>query len=231
MNVDEKKRTIKTGFTEALPLAIAIAAYGLSFGVLATQAKFSVVGAVVMSLLVFSGSVQMVTVAMLTAGANLTGVLFTTVLLNLRNLLYGAALAEGLAPAKKWRWLLSFGVSDELFVLGSSRFKKYGPDPLYFGIVAGTFYMAWVFSSFIGALIGNQIDPQKWGLDLAFPITFVALLIPGLKGKPVIATALTAVVIVIGLEYLIPGNEFTIMITGVLSPLVGLYFKRRSQDA
>ncbi|MBO8177119.1 MAG: AzlC family ABC transporter permease [Bacillus sp. (in: Bacteria)] len=228
--MDVKKQTIKTGFTESLPLAIAIAAYGLSYGVLATQANINWVSAVVMSLLVFSGSVQLVTVAMLTAGANLTSVLFTSVLLNLRNLLYGAALAEGLAPAKRWRWLLSFGVSDETLVLGSSRFKKYGPDPLYFGIVVGTFYVAWFFSSLIGALIGNQVDPQKWGLDLAFPITFAALLIPSLKEKPVIATALIAVVIAIGLEYFIPGNELTIMMAGVLSPLVGLYVKRRSQD-
>ncbi|SEN31896.1 AzlC family ABC transporter permease [Lihuaxuella thermophila] len=229
--MNERKRTIIAGLTEALPLAIAIAAYGLSYGVLATQAKFSLVSTVVMSLLVFSGSVQMVTVAMLMAGANVTSVLFTSALLNLRNLLYGAALAEDLAPAKKWRWLLAFGVSDEPFVLGSSRFKKYGPDPLYFGVVTGTFYIAWVISSLLGAMVGNQIDPKTWGLDLAFPITFTALLIPGLKDKPVVATALTAAGIVIGLEFLMPGNDFAIMIAGVLSPLVGLSLKRRGRDA
>lgn len=228
---DKKKETIKTGFIEALPLAIAIASYGLSYGVLATQANFCLMGTVAMSMLVFSGSVQMVAVAMLAAGASLASVLITSILLNLRNLLYGAALAEGLAPAKKWKWLLSFGVSDEPFVLGSSRFKKYGPDPLYFGIVTGTFYIAWVSSSLIGALIGNQVDPQKWGLDLAFPITFTALLIPGLKEKPVIATALAAAMIAIGLEYFMPGNEFTIIITGASAPLVGLYLKRRLQNA
>lgn len=229
--MDEKKGTIRTGFTEALPLAIAIAAYGLSFGVLATQAKISLAGVVVMSLLVFSGSAQMIAVAMLTTGASLISVFFTSVLLNLRNLLYGAALAEGLAPARHWRWLLAFGVSDEPFVLGISRFKKYGPDPLYFGVVTGTFYVAWALSSLTGALIGNQIDPLKWGLDLAFPVTFIALLIPSLKEKPVIITALTGVLLAFGLEYLIPGNEFTIIIAGALSPLVGLYLKRRSQNA
>lgn len=229
--MNKETGTIKTGFMEALPLAIAISAYGLSYGVLATQANFSVMETVAMSLLVFSGSVQMVAVAMLTAGSSLNSVLFTSVLLNLRNLLYGAALAEGLAPANKWKWLLSFGVSDEPFVLGSSRFKEYGPDPLYFGIITATFYVSWAVSSLIGALIGNQVDPQKWGLDLAFPLTFIALLIPALKEKPVIITALTAVVITFYLEYLMPGNEFTIIITGVLSPLLGLYFKRRSQNA
>lgn len=227
--MNEKERSIKTGFMDALPLAIAIGAYGLSYGVLATQANFSLVGIVTMSMLVFSGSLQMVAVGMLTAGGSFVSVLITSVLLNLRNLLYGAALAEGLAPAKKWRWLLAFGVSDEPFVLGSSRFKKYGPDPLYFGIVTCTFYISWVFSSLIGGLIGNQADPQKWGLDLAFPITFVAILISSLIDKPTIATALTAAILAIGLEYFMPGNEFTIIITGVLAPLVGLYLKRRSQ--
>lgn len=226
--MDTNKEAIKTAFMESVPLAIAIAAYGLSYGVLATQANFSLVGTVAMSLLVFSGSVQLVAVAMLTAGASLASVFFTSILLNLRNLLYGAALAEGIAPAKKWRWLLSFGVTDEPFVLGSSRFKKYGPDPLYFGIVVGTFYIAWVSSSLLGALIGNQVDPQKWGLDLAFPITFAALLIPNLTEEPVIATSLAAVVLAIGLEYFMPGNELTIIITGVLAPFVGLYLKRRS---
>jgi 4-azaleucine resistance transporter AzlC len=223
----DKKSRIKAGFTEALPLAIAIAAYGLSYGVLAIQADLGVVEALAMSLLVFSGSVQMVTVAMLMAGANLMSIFFSSLLLNLRNLLYGAALAEGLAPAKKGRWLLAFGVTDEPFVLGSARFKKYGPDPLYFGTVVVLFYFAWAFSSFLGAFVGNQLDPQKWGLDLAFPMTFTALLLPGLKDKPVIATAIAAVGIAIFLEHFKPGNELTIILAGVLAPVVGLYIKSR----
>lgn len=228
MQMVEKMNTIKTGLTEALPLAIAIAAYGLSYGVLAIQVKFSWLDTLIMSALVFSGSVQMITVAMLAAGGSLTSIVFTSVLLNLRNLLYGAALAEGLAPAKKWKWLLAFGVSDEPFVLASSRFKNHGPDPLYFGIVAGTFYLAWILSSLTGALIGNQIDPQRWGLDLAFPITFTALLLPGLKDHPAIATAIAAAVIALGLEYLWPGNELTIIISGVFAPFAGLYLSRRA---
>jgi predicted branched-subunit amino acid permease len=49
--------------------------YGLSYGVLATQAHFSWNRAVAMSVLVFSWSVQLVTVAMLTSGASFASVL------------------------------------------------------------------------------------------------------------------------------------------------------------
>jgi len=119
------------------------------------------------------------------------------------------------------------GVSDEPFVLGSSRFKKYGPDPLYFGVVTGTFYIAWAVSSLFGALIGNQVDPQKWGLDLAFPVTLAALLVPNLVDKPLIATALAAVTLAVGFEYFLPGNGLTIIITGVSAPLAGIWLTRR----
>ncbi|MBO1001256.1 AzlC family ABC transporter permease [Pseudogracilibacillus auburnensis] len=227
--MSQVKITIKTALIEGFPLAIAIATYGLSYGILATQANLNLLSTVAMSIFVFSGSVQLVTIAMITSGATVASIFITACLLNVRNLLYGAALAEGLSPVKKrWRWLLSFGVSDEPFVLGSTRFKKFGPDPLYFGVVAGLFYIAWIISSYTGALIGDQIDPLKWGLDLAFPVTFTALLIPSLNEKPAIATALSAATIASGLETFFPGNELTVIAAGVLSPFLGLYLARRS---
>lgn len=112
---------------------------------------------------------------------------------------------------------------------GGAWFKKYGPDSLYFGVFTATFYLAWILSSYFGAYIGDQIDPLKFGLDLAFPVTFTALLIPSLKGKSVIATAVTAAVIVISLESLWPGNDLKIVITGIVAPLAGLHAARRMQ--
>lgn len=120
-----KQHTIKTALLEAFPLALAIAAYGLSYGVLAIQAHWSLWSTIMMSVLVFSGSVQLMIIAMVISGATLPGMILTAVLLNLRNLLYGAALADNLAPAsRKYRWLLAFGVSEnhlywEIYVIRS----------------------------------------------------------------------------------------------------------------
>jgi 4-azaleucine resistance transporter AzlC len=226
-----RKNTWKTAGVEALPLATAIAAYGVSYGVLATQVHFNLPTTVAMSVFVFSGSAQLVAVAMLAGGAGVASIVLTVVLLNLRNLLYGAALTEGLAPAGKWKWLLAFGISDEPFVLSSAHFRVKGPDPLYFAIVCGIFYLAWIVSAAVGALVGNRLDPQQWGLDLAFPATFAALLVPGLKGKPVIGTALAAIVLTLTLEWIRPGNELTIIVTGLLAPLIGIWLHGSETDA
>nr|WP_238554442.1 AzlC family ABC transporter permease [Geomicrobium sp. JCM 19038] len=79
------------GIIIALPLALAIATYGVSYGVLAIGAGMSYFETILMSILVFSGSVQLVAVAMIASGAPFMNLVIATSLLNLRNLLYGAA--------------------------------------------------------------------------------------------------------------------------------------------
>ncbi|MFT8709189.1 MAG: AzlC family ABC transporter permease [Sporolactobacillus sp.] len=231
MEREQRVQIIRTAITEATPLALAVATYGLSYGVLATQAGFNLAETVGMSLFVFSGTIQMVTVAMIMTGAGAISIFVTSLLLNLRNLLYGAALSGGLGTNRRLRWLLAPGISDEPFVLASAYFKKNGPSPLYYGVLTIMFYGAWVLSSLAGALAGHQINPKTWGLDLAFPVTFVALLVPGLHGRPVIATTLAAAVLALGLEWFFPGNDFTIIATGALAPFVGLFIARRGAHA
>ncbi|WP_078394115.1 AzlC family ABC transporter permease [Shouchella patagoniensis] len=218
---------IKLAIISAAPIAFAIATYGLSYGVLSLQAGFSLLETVGMSIFVFSGSVQLAAVGMVQSGASLTAIIIASMLLNVRNLLYGAALSSTLMSAGKARWILAFGVSDEPFVLASTRAKSHGPDPLYFASVFILFYVSWILASFIGALFGDRINPLEWGLDLAFPVTFTALLIPSLKGKPAWATVIFACAIVSWFDYAMPGNELSIIVAGIVAPLVGVYVQNR----
>ncbi|GAK11764.1 AzlC family ABC transporter permease [Geomicrobium sp. JCM 19039] len=221
------KLAIKQGCIDAFPLAIAIGAYGLSFGMLAIQADFTVFQSVMMSVFVFSGTVQLASVAMIASGASLLSILTAATLLNLRNLLYGATLSKGLRNVKKkWRFLLAFGVSDESFVLGTQKFKRDGPAPVYFATVALFFYMSWIIATLFGALIGDQVDPLQFGLDLAFPVTFAALLAPSLKEKASITTAICALIIATSMEVTAPGNEFTIVVTGLVAPFAGVMLNK-----
>lgn len=216
------KKTIKAAVIESFPLALAIATYGVSYGMLGVSANLKLIEIMLMSVFVFSGSVQLIVVAMLMAGSSISSILLTVLLLNLRNLLYGASLASGLSGAGKWRHLLAFGVSDEPFVLGQARFLKVGPDPLYYGVITLVFYVAWQAASFIGAILGNQLDPALWGLDLAFPMTFIALLMPSLRGKPILVTAFSAIVISAFMINYNPQNQLVVVIVGLIAPLIGV---------
>ncbi|GIN15051.1 hypothetical protein J32TS2_04070 [Shouchella clausii] len=225
-----RKQITQAAITEAFPLALAIAAYGISYGVLATQGGFTFGQTVTMSMFVFSGSAQLVTAGMMAGGASAISILAAVLLLNLRNLLYGAALANTVSLAGKWRFALAFGVSDEPFVLASAREQKHGPDPFYFAIVFVCFYLSWVFASLAGALLGAQVDPLTWGLDFVFPVTFTALLVPSLKGRPAIATALAAIGICLLFHYSGFREELIVIAAGMLAPLAGLMAGGRKSD-
>ena len=44
-------------------------------------------------------------------------------------------------------------------------------------------YVFWNAGTLIGALAGNAIDPEKFGLDAAFPAGFVAMVMPHLRHR------------------------------------------------
>ncbi|MFB4212353.1 AzlC family ABC transporter permease [Shouchella sp. JSM 1781072] len=221
-------RSLKEALADGLPVAIAIASYGVSYGILANQADFSVIAATVMSLLLFAGSVQLVAVAMYVAGATVPAILFAAFLLNLRDFLYGMDLSKDLGGmSKKWRFLSVFGVSDEPYFLAKARFATKGTDLPYFFTVTLLFYIAWVISSFLGVWVGDQIDPLRFGLDLAFPAAFTALLMPALTHIAAWVTVAVAIIITLSLEWLYPGNSLTIIISALIAPLVGIQIKRK----
>ncbi|EZH66928.1 branched-chain amino acid ABC transporter permease [Bacillaceae bacterium JMAK1] len=220
----------RKGIFLALPLALAIATYGVSYGVLAIGAGMSYFEAILMSILVFSGSVQLVAVAMIASGASFINLVIATSLLNLRNLLYGAALSDGFHQLKRsTRFLYAFGINDESFVLSTSKFKEIGPAPRFFLGAAITFYVSWLLSSIVGASLGNVVDPIAYGLDLAFPVTFAALLVQSITNYPAFATMGLAALLTISLEALFPTNQFTIIIVGIVAPLLGLFLSRKGR--
>ncbi|GAK09344.1 LOW QUALITY PROTEIN: hypothetical protein JCM19038_3174 [Geomicrobium sp. JCM 19038] len=216
------------GIIIALPLALAIATYGVSYGVLAIGAGMSYFETILMSILVFSGSVQLVAVAMIASGAPFMNLVIATSLLNLRNLLYGAAF--WISPTQTFdRFLYAFGINDESFVLSTSKFKEIGPAPRFFLGAAITFYVSWLLSSIVGASLGNVIDPVAYGLDLAFPVTFAALLVQSITNYPAFATMVLAALLTISLEALFPTNQFTIIIVGIVAPFLGLFLSRKGR--
>ncbi|PSR38070.1 MAG: hypothetical protein C7B44_00655, partial [Sulfobacillus thermosulfidooxidans] len=83
----------REGFLHALPISVAIGSYGLSFGILAKHVGFSAVQTSVMSVMVFSSSIQMMMLGLKLRGSGVS-IIITAMLINLRNLLYGAALSK-----------------------------------------------------------------------------------------------------------------------------------------
>jgi 4-azaleucine resistance transporter AzlC len=185
------------GGRDSIPMIVGILPFGLIFGAMASVAGLSLGQALGMSLLVYAGSAQFIAISLLTLGSGAVVILLTTLIVNLRHVLYSAALQPyvGLL-AQRWRMLLAFGLTDETFAVVQRYYLARGMTEhgqWYHAGVALALYVSWVGSSLVGALLGQRVSNLAgWGLDFAMLATFIGIVVPALRNQPQIAAALVA---------------------------------------
>lgn len=176
------KRSFLEGARAILPLAVAVAAFGVYFGVLARSADMSPWAAIVMSATTFAGSAQFAAVSVLAAGGGAVVAVIAGALLNARYGLMGLSAAGALVGPVWSRLLLAQLVVDETWAVAHRTDGTIDRDRLIGA--AFVLYAAHVTSTALGALgIGGVTDPTTLGLDAAFSALFLLLLRPQL-GRP-----------------------------------------------
>lgn len=175
-------RTFRDGLRAVVPLTVAVAGFGVSFGVLARAAGMGTIAPVVMSATTFAGSAQFAAVAILGDGGAVTTAIVTALLLNARYGPIGVTVAPWLPGGPLSRFLRAQLVVDESWALASAGNGRYNPHVLL-GAGLGLF-PAWVGGTFLGVVLGDVLpDPETMGLDAAFPALFLGLLWPQLRGR------------------------------------------------
>src|SRR5687767_13408795 len=132
-----------------------------------------------MSMLVFAGGSQFAFVGVLAAGGSPLSAAVPGLLLNSRLAAFGLLIRPLLHGGPLRRLLGTHLMSDENTAMAMAA----PPDQqerVYWRVSAAIF-VAWNSSTVVGAIAGASIDPERFGLDVAFPATFVALLVPLLR--------------------------------------------------
>jgi 4-azaleucine resistance transporter AzlC len=187
------------------PIAVAAAAFGASFGILAPAAGFDEPAAVVMSATTFAGSAQFAVVSTLESGGAVAAAIVAAVLLNARYAPISVSVAPYFAGSPVRRLFESQLIVDESWVVSRRSDGRFDRRVL---IGAGAvLYGTWVGSTFVGAVVGEAIaDPATLGLDAAFPALFLALLVPLLSSRRALAVALLAALIALVLIAFTPAG-------------------------
>jgi 4-azaleucine resistance transporter AzlC len=172
----------RAGLKAGLPFAVASALLAVSFGVLARDAGFSAVAAIVMSAIVFAGSAQFAAVSILAAGGGFGAAVSAAALMNSRFLPMGIAIGPSLSGGPLRRAAQGQAVVDASWAManqGGGRFDRW----FLFGATAVQ-YVGWLGGTIIGALGGSIIgDPDNLGLDAIYPAFFLALLFAELRDR------------------------------------------------
>ena len=210
------------GARQMAPLAVSIFVYGLTFGVLAGQVGLSLLESLLMSVLVFAGSSQFAALGLWTAPLPVVAIVGTTLVVNLRHLLMGAAIRPKIEGLKGWQKYLSlFFLNDESWALTMGHFARGGRNGAFLLGTGLASCLAWPGSTVVGHMLGSVLaNPEEWGLDFAFTAVFLGLIVGFWSGKrDILPWTVAAAVAVLAALYL-PGNWY-ILIGGLAGSLVG----------
>ncbi|MFJ4346610.1 AzlC family ABC transporter permease [Pseudomonas sp. NPDC089401] len=181
------------GARAALPLTTSVVPFGLITGVTAIGMGMSPFETLGMTLLFYSGSAQMVVLQLMQTGALPLTMVVTAWVINLRFLMYSAALAPHLSDQPRRRsWPLSYLLSDQSFALCTLRFGANGLGRFAFPYYMGTaipLWLGWNLAVLAGIYLGAGIS-ASWSLGFAIPLSFLALLVPGIRNPATLGAAL-----------------------------------------
>jgi len=229
----DTRREFSSGVLATLPLLLGVAPFGVVFGILAGQAGLSRLATVAMSAVVFAGSAQFAAVGLLSQGAAYPVIVLSTLILNLRHLLYGMSIAPHLSGvSRRLQALLAFGLADEVYAVAIARWR-HNDDARHkewhaIG-AASSLYITWLSATAVGVLVGGGItDPLAWGLDFALPVTFIGLLGPLVRSRGGVAAIVASGVLVMAAASLPSGlNIIVAACGGVAAGMVVEQWKRQ----
>lgn len=226
----ERQAAFWRGFRDALPFLIVVVPFGLLFGVVAAEAGWGLAETMGMTVMVIAGASQFTALQLLSEHAPLVIVIATALAVNLRMAMYSAAMAEHVGTLPFWkRALVAYTLTDQTFGVAINRYLR---EPrasrawkvaYYFGVsvpVCGPWYAA----TWLGAVAGGAI-PEGLALDFAVPITFLALVGPGLRSLPHLAAAAVSVVVSLALAWL-PYNLW-LLVAALLAMATGAFVETR----
>ncbi|MDT0602433.1 AzlC family ABC transporter permease [Thalassotalea sp. W431] len=223
-------RIVIKGFMDMMPLNLAVIPWGILCGSLAIQRDFSVLEALLMPLIVFAGSAQLVATELIGGNAPLATILFTTFIISSRHFLYGLSLRDKMKVLpSRWRYPLGFLLTDELFALSTHSRAFKGKVRLIYALASGgSFYICWLLWNIIGIFAGSYLpDLTSLGLDFAIAVTFIALVIPSIKNSSILVAVIVSGSCSVIFKLL--SWELDLVLSALMGMLAGYYVLRYQQ--
>jgi predicted branched-subunit amino acid permease len=219
------------GLRAVLPLLLGVAPFGVIYGVVALQSGIPALAAMAMSSIVFAGSAQFLLAQLVGAGAPMLLSVGAVGLINLRHALYSASVAPLLARLpRRWKLLLAYLLTDEAYAAAIPHLlagREQDESSAHWILLGSGFglWAGWQLATLAGVVLGAQL-PSGLGLDFALPLTFIAIVVPMITSRALLAAALAAgagAVLLAALPY-----KLGLFLAALVGLLVGAMWSREA---
>lgn len=171
----------KKGLQEGISIGIGYFPIALTFGLLAKTSGLSIYETILMSMIVYAGASQYISLSLIAYGTGIFEIILTTFIVNIRHFLLSTSLNEKSEEDNLFKKLIySFGITDETFAVVATKEGKVTTSYM-FGINLLA-YSSWVIFTGLGHLMGASL-PQtlQESMGVALYAMFIGLLAPSMK--------------------------------------------------
>ncbi|MBQ6989415.1 MAG: AzlC family ABC transporter permease [Clostridia bacterium] len=171
------KQSIRRAFLDTVPVLTGYVVLGFGFGIIMKANGFGILLTLAMSIFIYAGSMQYVTVGLLTGGASLVTAALTTLMVNARHLFYGISMLEHYKGTGRRKPYLIFALTDETYSLvcdGKPELPAEERNRYYF-LVSLFDHVYWIAGSAAGAVVGTLVKFDSEGIDFALTALFVTV--------------------------------------------------------
>lgn len=179
-----KLRALKAAFPHTIPILMGFLFLGMTYGIYMGSLGFPFVYPMLMSMVIFAGSMEFVTANLLTGAFNPLQAFAMTLLINARHLFYGLSMLEKYRGMGWKKIYMIFGMADETFSINCAVDAPEGIDRgwfMFFVTLLDQIY--WVAGATLGGIFGSVLHVNTEGLDFVMTALFVVILLENMLKK------------------------------------------------
>ena len=178
MKTKDKKiwKAFRCAFPYTIPICAGFWFLGLTYGIYMNVSGFSFWYPMLMSLTIFAGSIEFITVNMLLGAFNPIQALLMTLMINARHLFYGISMLDKYRNTGLKKIYLIFGMCDESFSINyTANIPKDVDSGWFMFFVTLLNHIYWFLGATLGGIFGSFIHFNTKGLDFVMTAMFVVI--------------------------------------------------------
>lgn len=165
------RNSIAHAFRDTIPVLTGYVVLGLGFGILLSAKGYNFLWALIMCLIIYSGTMQYVAIDLFSPGVTLTTTGLTALMVSARHLFYGVSMSERYKKIHGIKKLyMIYALTDETYSL---VFNSDDEDYCFWVSLLDQSY--WTIGSVAGAILGQVLPFNSKGIDFVLTALFVTI--------------------------------------------------------
>lgn len=208
------------------PMLTAFLFIGGTYGLYMRSLGFEPIYPILMSLLLFAGSMEFIVAGMLLSAFDPLSVLVMTLMVNGRHIFYGISMLQKYSGAGWKKFYLIFAMCDEAFSINYTTNLPEKIDRHWFYFFVSLYlHMFWVMGASLGAFGGGVLGINLQGIEFSMTALFIVIFISQWQQEQIHDSAVLGVAVAVGCLLLFGSSDFMLPFMLVILALLMLLRK------